>query len=77
MRNKFKLSKGDISRYALACGYTQQREISPGVQVTLWHEGGPCYHVRAHDFNNGVRLFWYTSESLTAARRAYRKGAPV
>jgi len=65
----FKNANGDVSQYALHCGYIQKRELSPNVEITLWHEGGPCYHVRAHDFNSGTRLFWFSSGSLTDCRR--------
>ena len=70
---KFRNKNGDHSVYAFVCGYIQGRELSPGVRISLWHEGA-CYHVRAHDYNAGVRLFWHSTESLTAARRVYRAG---
>lgn len=72
--DKFHLKNGDVSRYALHCGYIQKRELEPGVEITLWQEGGPCYHVRAHDFNTGKRLFWFSSGSLTGCRKVYRAG---
>ena len=71
---KFKLKNGDLTQYALTCGYVQVRELSPGVEIKLWHEGGPCYHVRAHDFNNHKRLFWFSSGSLTKCRKVFRTG---
>jgi len=72
--SRFRNANGDVSSYALACGYIQQRDLAPGVQITLWHEGGPCYHVRAHDHNEHKRVFWHATESLTEARRVYRAG---
>ena len=73
-RDRFKTARGDITAYALACGYTQERYMSPGVHITLWHEGGPMYHVRAHDHAAGTRLFWHTTPSLKEARAVYRLG---
>lgn len=62
---------GDLTHYALACGYIQQFE-QDDKRVTLWHEGGPVYHVRAHDFATGTRITWETFETLTAARKYWR-----
>ena len=70
----FKTKQGHLTAYGLACGYIEQRDLAPGVQVTLWHEGGPLYHVRAHDHNTHVRLFWFTSPSLKECRKVYRQG---
>lgn len=66
------LKNGDLSVYGLACGYIQQRDIDHNVNVTLWQEGGPCYHVRAHDHNTGSRLFRHSTNSLAEARRVYK-----
>lgn len=63
----------DVSAYGLACGYIQQRTMKCGAEVTLWREGG-VYHVRAHNHNDGKRLFWFVNESLTKCRAIYRKG---
>jgi len=69
----FRLKNGvDLSRYALHCGYIQERDIEPGLTLTLWHEGGPCYHVRLHDHNNHNRIFWHVTESITEARKVYK-----
>ena len=75
MKTNFKNANGDLSRYALACGYVQKREVSPGIEVSLWREHG-VYHVRAHDFENGRRVFW-RSGKLTECRKIYRKGIPA
>jgi len=69
-----KTKTGLLTAYGLACGYIQEKELSPNVWVTLWHEGGPCYHVRAHDHNTGKRLFWFASGSLKECRKVYAQG---
>lgn len=69
---KWLTAASDLTAYALACGYIQQFEQADK-RVTLWHEGGPVYHVRAHDFKAGQRLTWETFETLTAARKYWRK----
>lgn len=68
---KWRTKAGDLTHYALACGYIQQFEHD-AKRVTLWHEGGPIYHVRAHDFAAGQRITWETFETLTAARKYWR-----
>lgn len=68
---KWRNQAGDLTHYALACGYIQQFE-QDDKRVTLWHEGGPVYHVRAHDFATGTRITWETFEVLTAARKYWR-----
>ena len=72
--DKFKTKAGRLTPYALACGYLEQFERD-GNQVTLWHEGGPCFHVRQHDFKNHERVFWDSFPTLGAARRRYDKAA--
>lgn len=67
---KFFNVHGRLTAYALACGYIEQRDINDKV-TTLWHEGGPCYHVRQHDFKTNTRVFWDSFESLPAARARY------
>lgn len=69
---KYKTKSGDLTPYALACGYIQQTEGN-GVQVTLWHEGGPCYHVRAHNFTTHQRIAWESSYRLSDCRKIYRR----
>jgi len=71
--SRFRNKDGSLSAYALACGYIQRRDTAPNVSITLWHEGA-CYHVRKHDHNTGRRAFWHSTESLTEARRVFRKG---
>jgi hypothetical protein len=70
-RDKFKTARGQLTAYALACGYVQQRERGR-VRVTLWHENGTL-HVRAHEFGGRGRLKWECPETLTAARREFAR----
>ena len=67
---KFFNVHGRLTAYALACWYIEQRDINEKV-TTLWHEGGPCYHVRQHDFKTNTRVFWDSFDSLPAARARY------
>lgn len=69
---KFRTAGDRLTHYALACGYVETFE-NEGRAVTLWHEGGPVFHVRAHDHNKGQRLEWETFERLTDARRHFDK----
>jgi len=71
--DKFKTKKGRLTPYALACGYIEEKNVigSEETNVTLWHEGGPYYHVRAHDRAEHKRLFWESFEKLTDARRCF------
>lgn len=68
---RFRIKSGELSQYAFVCGYLQQIELD-NTRLTLWHEGA-CYHVRAHEFEGRGRLFWNSFESLTEARKCYRK----
>lgn len=68
---RFRTKAGRLTNYALGCGYVESVEIG-SVSLSLWHEGGPCLHVRAHDHGeNFGRLFWETFETLTDARRRF------
>jgi len=71
---KLKTKNGKLTAYAFACGYVQEKEKN-GIMLRLWHEGGPLYHVRAHDFNKHSRLFWESFERLTDARAFYQQKA--
>jgi hypothetical protein len=62
----FKTKSGQLTPYALACGYIEQVEENE-VRTTLWKEG--CYHVRQHDFKEKGRIFWDSFTKLTDARR--------
>lgn len=68
---QFYTSKGWLTSYALTCGYIEKHTHN-GLQVTLWKEHG-VYHVRAHDFNTHMRLFWDVTYSITEARKIYSK----
>ncbi len=73
MRNtdpKFRLKNGELSAYALLCGYLQKQEIN-NVETTLYHEG--CFHVRSHNFVEHKRIKWESFNSLVEARKEYRK----
>jgi hypothetical protein len=69
----FKTAAGRLTPYAFACGYQESRALAyhDDARVTLWNEGGPLYHVRAHDRANGRRLFWASTESIRDARALY------
>jgi len=69
---KFKTKSGELTPYAFACGYIQENE-KDGKRLTLWHEGGPLYHVRMFDHKSHKRIFWESFERLTDARALYRK----
>lgn len=69
---QFKDSRGQLTTYALACGY-QERAEGQGVVVTLWYEGG-VYHVRAFDHEGGRGyLSWdsFEREDIKGARKAF------
>jgi len=68
-------TKSGLSAYALACGYIQRFELTDNKRdlvVDLWHEGA-CYHVRAHDHKGPGRIMWESFDTLTEARREWRK----
>lgn len=71
-KNRFKTKSGELTPYALACGYIQEKE-NDGKRITLWHEGGQVYHVMLFDHKNHKRIFWESFERLTDARALYRK----
>jgi hypothetical protein len=81
MKTEFETSTGRPSAYALHCGYIEQVEIN-GHSLTLWQEGGKCYHVHQHDHGidafkaNGPRvgkgrIFWDSFPTLTEARKRF------
>lgn len=73
MRDKFTLADGQLSIYALACGYLQQfpKATESTDKVTLWHEGA-CFHVRRYDTENGL-IFWESFNSIGQARKLFAK----
>lgn len=71
MKDKFRNSKGELTHYALACGYIQQEDYK-GIITTLWIEHG-AIHVRQTNLNIGKRIFWECPSTLTEARTLYKK----
>lgn len=73
MTDKFKTKKGELTLYALACGYRQV--VSDGnVRVCLYGESG-VVHVVGYDFAKGARLFWHSFPFAKVANaRALFKG---
>ncbi len=69
--DRFRNKNGDLSVYALACGYVQHRRHG-WLRLALWHEGA-CFHVRAHGIETGERVFWFSGK-LGEARRVFRTG---
>jgi hypothetical protein len=67
----FRTPAGRLTPYAFACGYIEQEERN-NVRVTLWQEAS-TWHVRAHDFAAGARVFWDVYETLSEARKRYDK----
>ena len=72
MKDKFRLSNGELSRYAFACGYIQT--TTKGDIRTELYTDGACYHVRQFNDNTHERIRWDSldSNSLTLARKHYR-----
>lgn len=66
----FYTASGDLTLYALGCGYVERHELD-GLQTTLWMEGG-VFHVRQHDFREHRRVFWDVFDTLAEARTRYR-----
>ena len=81
MQDKYRDKKGDLRPYALIRGYRDTRMESPNnchdVRVQIWQEEPSIkgYHVMAHDYTTGQRLYWISFSRLTDARKAYK--APV
>lgn len=68
---KFKNARGELTPYALMCGYVQQVE-KDGIQTTLWGDSNG-YNVRQHNFNEGKRIFWEDFTKLSDARKRYKQ----
>jgi len=75
MNKTFYTARGELTGYGLACGYIERAEAR-GISITLWKEHN-CYHVRAHNHNTGERLYWNTFDTLTEARKDYRRGRNI
>jgi hypothetical protein len=77
---KFYTKAGTLSRYALACGYIENRHVIAKVPTIQGYEmqdvrctleaDSACFHVRATSAD--FRL-WDSYESLTEARKAFKK----
>jgi hypothetical protein len=67
-----KTASGQLTRYALSCGYVEFSPTTASTVITLWREHG-VYHVRAHNHETGQREAWRVFRTLTAARRFYRR----
>lgn len=85
MQNNTNIATGEVSFYGFACGYIDRTENDITDQsVELYQDG--LYHVRLIDrkapnygrgkgWNAGIDCgnFWLSFESLTQARKVYRK----
>jgi hypothetical protein len=67
-------SNNRLTRYSLACGYNDIKE-KDNIRITLWYEGDNCFHVRKHDFNNGIRLFWDTFDNRLEAYKHFNQNS--
>lgn len=71
---KFYTRSGWLSDYALACGYIERLDLKyedgmSTMWLSLWLDG--CYHVRAHNFATGERMFWDSFDTLAEARARF------
>lgn len=66
----FYTKDGWLTPYALACGYVEEKDYGP-IRLTLFRNEG-CYHVRAYDHMQKIRLFREGFRTLTEARRHYK-----
>lgn len=75
---KFHNADGTLTEYALACGYVEEVD-GPVHGVRMWREG--IYHVRRHHNPDHagkagyIRESWWGFETLTEARRHFRREA--
>lgn len=72
---QLKTANGWLTEYALACGYVECATDGDMKVMRMWHEGGPLIHIRGHDHDTGQRLFWDVAETMSEARRVFRKRA--
>lgn len=72
MQTKFRNATGQLTAYALGCGYKETKIDGP-VNVELYHEHG-VYHIRGFDAETGHRLFWESSNNLAQARAFFQHG---
>ena len=68
--------KNGLTVYALSCGYIQVAKYTDlaGVEseVTLRHEGGNCYTVRAAQFGGPAKTQYLATESIGTARKFWQ-----
>jgi len=69
---KFRNKNGELSAYAFACGYVQQKDFGK-INLSFYHEGGNCYSVQAYDFGKSEKIFWDSFEKLGDARKRFRQ----
>lgn len=67
--------KNGLTVYALSCGYIQVAKYTDlaGIEseVTLRHEGGNCYTVRAAQYGGPAKTEYLATESIGHARKFY------
>lgn len=68
--NKFYTKRGQLTDYALHCGYVERR-TSMDIVTELYHDG--CYHVRTNGAYFGQPHVWDVADTLTEARRKFAK----
>lgn len=71
---KFYLKSGELTRYALTCGYCELWRSDDDRRISVRLEGdGACYHVRVHSIDEGL-ISWdsFDANELTKARRTFR-----
>lgn len=79
LRPLFRTASNRLTPYAFACGYVEEFRTAPGVgaqgrEVQIWRDGGcSFYHIRAHDYDAGKRLFWTDRKTLKDARKVFDK----
>ena len=72
MQTKFRNATGQLTAYALGCGY-KERKLDGPVEVELYCEHG-CYHIRGFDTETRHRLFWESTNNLAQARAFFSHG---
>lgn len=68
--SKFYTAKGQLTSYALACGYQETIDFNVlglDIQLELWYLHNR-YYVRAWNFTEGKEISHATYDSLTEAR---------
>lgn len=79
--SKFYNQDGSLTSYGLACGYIEESHVSRmcrgdalpcGIRVWMYKESN-CYHVRGYNVTQEHPEFWETFDTLTEARREYKK----